>query len=109
MKDKKWWLVMNATKDGPKSAPGFKYDSSTTTWDLTPNKPGSLAAINVAQGAVLMAFSRDGGRIISTQDLAIRKPSLPGRFCGGLRSAGLMAQACLSIIALMSILTSNKF
>ena len=43
-----------------------------------------------------MAFSRDGGRIISTQDLAIRKPSLPGRFCGGLRSAGLMAQAGLS-------------
>ena len=54
---------MNATKDGPKSAPGFKYDSSTTTWDLTPNKPGPLAAINVAQGAALRAaaFSRDGG------------------------------------------------
>ena len=75
---------MNATKDGLKSAPGFKCDSSTTTGCLTPNKPGPLAAINVAQGAALMAFSRDGGRKISTQDLAIRKPSLPGRFCGGL-------------------------
>jgi sporulation protein YlmC with PRC-barrel domain len=32
MKDKKWWLVMNATKDSLKSAPGFKYDSDTTTW-----------------------------------------------------------------------------
>jgi hypothetical protein len=25
-------LVMNATKDGLKSAPGFKYDSTTTSW-----------------------------------------------------------------------------
>jgi sporulation protein YlmC with PRC-barrel domain len=32
MKDKKWWLVMNATKDSLKSAAGFKYDSTTTTW-----------------------------------------------------------------------------
>jgi sporulation protein YlmC with PRC-barrel domain len=32
MKDKKWWLVMNTTKDNLKSAPGFKYDSTTTTW-----------------------------------------------------------------------------
>ena len=24
MKDKKWWLVMNATKDSLKSAPGFQ-------------------------------------------------------------------------------------
>ena len=32
MKDKKWWLVMNATKDSLKSAPGFKYDFNTTTW-----------------------------------------------------------------------------
>jgi len=32
MKDKKWWLVMNTTKDSLKSAPGFKYDSNTTTW-----------------------------------------------------------------------------
>ena len=97
----------------PKMVPKAPLDLSTTLAPrlgyLTPNKPGPLAAINVAQGAALMAFSRDGGRKISTQDLAIRKPSLPGRFCGGLRSAGLMAQACLSIIALMSILTSNKF
>ena len=27
MKDKKWWLVMNTTKDSLKSAAGFKYDS----------------------------------------------------------------------------------
>ena len=26
MKDKKWWLVMNTTKDSLKSAPGFKYE-----------------------------------------------------------------------------------
>ena len=25
MKDKKWWLVMNTTKDNLKSAPGFRY------------------------------------------------------------------------------------
>jgi sporulation protein YlmC with PRC-barrel domain len=37
MKDKKWWLVMNTTKDSLKSAPGFKYDSSTTTW--VPDRP----------------------------------------------------------------------
>ena len=33
MKDNnKMYLVMNATKDNLKSAPGFKYDSNTTTW-----------------------------------------------------------------------------
>jgi sporulation protein YlmC with PRC-barrel domain len=37
MKDKKWWLVMNTTKDSLKSAPGFKYDSNTTTW--VPDRP----------------------------------------------------------------------
>ena len=31
-KDDKFHLVMNATKDGLKSAPGFKYDSNATTW-----------------------------------------------------------------------------
>jgi sporulation protein YlmC with PRC-barrel domain len=36
-KDKKWWLVMNTTKDSLKSAPGFKYDSNTTTW--VPDRP----------------------------------------------------------------------
>jgi sporulation protein YlmC with PRC-barrel domain len=28
----KWYLVMNTTKDELKGAPGFKYDSDTTTW-----------------------------------------------------------------------------
>ena len=28
----KWYLVMNTTKDDLKSAPGFKYDSDTTSW-----------------------------------------------------------------------------
>jgi hypothetical protein len=28
----KWYLVMNATKDHLKSAPGFKYDRDATTW-----------------------------------------------------------------------------
>jgi sporulation protein YlmC with PRC-barrel domain len=33
MKDNnKIYLVMNTTKDSLKSAPGFKYDSTTTTW-----------------------------------------------------------------------------
>ena len=32
MKDKKWWLVINTTKDSLKGAPGFKYDSNTTKW-----------------------------------------------------------------------------
>ena len=31
-KDNKVRLVMNTTKDALKSAPGFKYDSNTTTW-----------------------------------------------------------------------------
>ena len=55
MKDKKWWLVMNATKDGLKSAPGFSPLLAPRLGCLTPNKPGPLAAINVAQGAALMA------------------------------------------------------
>jgi sporulation protein YlmC with PRC-barrel domain len=28
----KWYLVMNATKDDLKNAPGFKYDRDTTSW-----------------------------------------------------------------------------
>jgi len=28
----KWYLVMNATKDALKNAPGFKYDRNTMTW-----------------------------------------------------------------------------
>ena len=32
IKDGKVHLTMNATKDALKSAPGFKYDSTTTTW-----------------------------------------------------------------------------
>jgi sporulation protein YlmC with PRC-barrel domain len=32
MKDNKWTLVMNATKDELKAAPGFKYDRAKTTW-----------------------------------------------------------------------------
>jgi sporulation protein YlmC with PRC-barrel domain len=31
-KNKKMYLVMNATKDSLKAAPGFKYDSDMTTW-----------------------------------------------------------------------------
>jgi sporulation protein YlmC with PRC-barrel domain len=31
-KNNKIYLVMNTTKDSLKSAPGFKYDSNTTTW-----------------------------------------------------------------------------
>jgi sporulation protein YlmC with PRC-barrel domain len=32
MKDNKWWLVMNTTKDALKAAPGYTYDKGTTTW-----------------------------------------------------------------------------
>jgi sporulation protein YlmC with PRC-barrel domain len=32
MKDNKWWLVMNTTKDALKTAPGYKYDKSSTMW-----------------------------------------------------------------------------
>jgi sporulation protein YlmC with PRC-barrel domain len=32
MKDNKWWLTMNTTKDALKSAPGYKYDKNSTTW-----------------------------------------------------------------------------
>ncbi len=31
-KNDKWYLVMNATKDELKNAPGFKYDRDTTQW-----------------------------------------------------------------------------
>lgn len=31
-KDNKWWLTLNESKDGLKSAPGFKYDKASTTW-----------------------------------------------------------------------------
>lgn len=34
MKDNKWWLTMNTTKDALKSAPGYKYDKNSTTWVL---------------------------------------------------------------------------
>ena len=32
MKDNKWWLVMDTTKDALKTAPGYKYDTSSTMW-----------------------------------------------------------------------------
>jgi len=32
MKNNKWWLTMNTTKDALKSAPGYKYDKTSTTW-----------------------------------------------------------------------------
>jgi sporulation protein YlmC with PRC-barrel domain len=32
-KNGKWWLTMNATKDALKSAPGYKYDKTKTTWE----------------------------------------------------------------------------
>jgi len=32
MKDNKWWLLMNTTKDALKSAPGYKYDGNSTMW-----------------------------------------------------------------------------
>jgi|SRR5579862_885794 len=32
VKDNKTYLTMNTTKDALKAAPGFKYDSQTTTW-----------------------------------------------------------------------------
>ena len=33
-KDNKWYLTVDETKDSLKSAAGYKYDSSTTTWSL---------------------------------------------------------------------------
>jgi sporulation protein YlmC with PRC-barrel domain len=32
MKDNKWWLTINTTKDALKSAPGYRYDKNSTTW-----------------------------------------------------------------------------
>ena len=32
MKDNKWWLTMDTTKDALKSAPGYKYDKTSTKW-----------------------------------------------------------------------------
>jgi sporulation protein YlmC with PRC-barrel domain len=31
-RDGKWWLTMNATKDGLKSAAGYKFDKAKATW-----------------------------------------------------------------------------
>lgn len=31
-KNDKWWLTVNETKDSLIKAPGYKYDSNTTTW-----------------------------------------------------------------------------
>jgi sporulation protein YlmC with PRC-barrel domain len=39
-KNNKVRLVMNATKDSLKNAPGFKYDSGTTTW--VPDRNSSM-------------------------------------------------------------------
>lgn len=32
MKDNKWWLTMNTSKESLKSAPGYRYDKNTATW-----------------------------------------------------------------------------
>jgi hypothetical protein len=32
MKDNKWYLTLNTTKDALKAAPGFTYDSTKTAW-----------------------------------------------------------------------------
>ena len=32
MKDNKWYLTLETTKDALKAAPGFTYDSTKTTW-----------------------------------------------------------------------------
>ena len=31
-KDDKWWLTLDTTKDALQSAPGYKYDKTSTTW-----------------------------------------------------------------------------
>src|SRR5271169_2079290 len=41
MKDNKWHLVMNTTKDALKSAHGFKYDDSKTSWLPEKSQPTS--------------------------------------------------------------------
>jgi hypothetical protein len=41
MKDNKWYLVMNTTKDALKSAQGFKYDSSKTAWIPDTSQPAA--------------------------------------------------------------------
>jgi len=42
MKDQKWQLVMNANKDGLKSAPGYKYDQTAMKW--MPQSDGGAGA-----------------------------------------------------------------
>jgi hypothetical protein len=37
MKDNKWWLAMNTTKDALKTAPGYKYDTKST-FRTNPNR-----------------------------------------------------------------------
>jgi len=32
-KDNKWYLTLDETKDGLKSAPGFEYNRNTTSWE----------------------------------------------------------------------------
>ena len=32
MKDNKWWLTMNTSKESLKSAPGYRYDKNSAMW-----------------------------------------------------------------------------
>ncbi|MBV9557055.1 MAG: PRC-barrel domain-containing protein [Pseudolabrys sp.] len=41
-KNDKWYLVMDTTKDDLKAAPGYKYDSKTTTWVADANDKGTM-------------------------------------------------------------------
>jgi sporulation protein YlmC with PRC-barrel domain len=45
MKDKKWYPVMNTTKDAMKMAPGFKYDRSAMKW--MPDGPSTVGGPSV--------------------------------------------------------------
>ncbi len=50
-KNGKWYLTMSTTKDELKSAPGFKYDSSKTTWvPENESTTGSAGSSNMAPG-----------------------------------------------------------
>ena len=42
-KNDKWYLTMDATKDSLKSAPGYKYDRTATTWvpDTESSRPSN--------------------------------------------------------------------
>ena len=53
MKDNKWWLVMNTTKDALKTAPGYKYDKVGLGQIVTKRNQGRVLRLPLGGGPFL--------------------------------------------------------